>query len=517
MPLSISWELTKEKTMTIKKPDLERKTDFPPESKIGEKLLQENIITAQQLEEALDKQKSSGGRVGDNLISMGYITAQQLKDFMYQAPPAPKNIEETGLEPSFLTDLTLKHIALLGEFKLADIAENLKLPTSIADSLLEGLKREKMIEVKGAADYNRFSYRYTISGIGQNKAEKLLEVCHYVGPAPVSLGDYRKITISQSIKNAEIRHEDMVQAFSFLVINPQFLRRLGPALISGRAIFLYGPSGNGKTSIAETIGRVFPQAIYIPYTIYVGGELISIYDPVTHHPHNAVTEGETDKRWVSVKRPVVTVGGELTLKTLDLDFNPMSKFYNAPLQMKANNGIFIIDDFGRQLIEPKMLLNRWIVPLERHVDFMTLHTGVKFEIPLDQLIVFATNLEPRELLDEAFLRRIRYKMKIDYPSEVEFEAIFRKVCEARGVIFNQEVFRFLIDNYYRKLGIRPSANHPRDLIDHIIDQSRYYCQPPALTFEGIADAWENYFVEMTGTPKSDPQVDLIFWQNHKGN
>lgn len=201
--------------MTIKKPDLERKTDFPQESKIGEKLLQENIITAQQLEEALDKQKSSGGSVDDNLISMGYVTAQQLKNFMYQAPPAPKNIEETGLEPSFLTDLTLKHIALLGEFKLADIAENLKLSTSIADSLLEGLKREKMIEVKGAADYNRFSYRYAISGIGQNKAEKLLEVCHYVGPAPVSLGDYRKITISQSIKNADIRHEDMVQEFSF--------------------------------------------------------------------------------------------------------------------------------------------------------------------------------------------------------------------------------------------------------------------------------------------------------------
>jgi len=174
----------KEKTMTIEKPDLKKKTDFPPESRIDEKLLRENIISAQQLEEALDKQKSSGGRLGDNLISMGYITAQQLHNFMYQAPPAPKNIEETGLEPSFLADLTLKHIALLGEFKLADIAENLKLPISIVDSLLEGLKREKMIEVKGAADYNRFSYRYAISGIGQNKAEKLLEVCHYVGPAP---------------------------------------------------------------------------------------------------------------------------------------------------------------------------------------------------------------------------------------------------------------------------------------------------------------------------------------------
>ena len=203
-----------------------------------------------------------------------------------------------------------------------------------------------------------------------------------------------------------------------------------------------------------------------------------------------------DNRWVLVKRPVIFVGGELTLKTLDLEFNPISKFYIAPLQMRANNGLFIVDDFGRQQIEHKMLLNRWIVPLERRVDFMTLHTGMKFEIPFDQLVIFATNLEPRDLVDESFLRRIRYKIKIDYPSEEEFKEIFKKICEAKGVIYNQEVFEFLQDNYYKKLGIQPSANHPRDLLEHIIDQSRYYRHSPELTIEGIAEAWESYFVTL---------------------
>ena len=186
----------------------------------------------------------------------------------------------------------------------------------------------------------------------------------------------------------------------------------------------------------------------------------------------------------------------MTLKTLDLEFNPISKFYIAPLQMKANNGLFIIDDFGRQQIEPKALLNRWIVPLDRKVDFMTLHTGMKFEIPFDQLVVFSTNLEPKDLVDEAFLRRIRYKIKIEYPSDEEFESIFKKMCQAKEVVFDQKAFDYLKENYYKKLAVQPSANHPRDLIEHIIDQSRYYRQTPALTEEGIAAAWENYFVEL---------------------
>jgi energy-coupling factor transporter ATP-binding protein EcfA2 len=475
--------------------DILMKMDFAQKQHIGRQLVGESIITEQQLEDALWRQKSKGGRVCDNLIALGYLTEQQLDSFLYTSPPVPKTIEDTGLEQSFLADLIIKHILYLGEFKILDVSKKIKLPAAIVEPVLEMLQREKMIEVKSGSGLTRFHQRFSITGFGRNKASELLDMCRYVGPAPVSLNDYSQRVLSQTIKNVFVNQQNLTEALSHLVINPKLLRRLGPAINSGRAIFLYGPPGNGKTSIAKTIGSVIPDTIYIPYAVYVEGEIISVFDPINHIPLLPESEDNThDKRWLHVKRPIIISGGELTLKTLDLEYNPISKFYIAPLQMKANNGLFIIDDFGRQQIQPKMLLNRWIVPLERKVDFMTLHTGMKFEIPFDQLVVFATNIKPIDLVDEAFLRRIRYKIYIDYPSDEEFEAIFKQICQAKHVLFDQKVFEFLKDNYYHKLGIQPSANHPRDLIDHIIDQSKYYQHSAELTIEGITDAWENYFV-----------------------
>lgn len=474
------------------------KVRVAPGQQLGNKLLEQGFITEKQLEEALERQKTEGGRVGDNLIDLGYLTEEQLQSILHTSPPVPATIEDTGLDQSFIADLILKHILHMGEFRLADVAKKLKLPVSLVDPVVEMLQREKMVEVRGGAGLSRFTFKYAISGPGQNKAAELFDMCRYIGPAPVPLDDYRKRVMAQTIKNVAVHQESLADAFSHLVINPNLLKRLGPALTSGRAVFLYGPPGNGKTSIAETIGNIIPETIFIPYTLYVGGEIISVYDPLNHIPVTAEAEGEStfDERWLHIKRPVILVGGELTLKTLDLEFNPISKFYIAPLQMKANNGLFIIDDFGRQQIEPKALLNRWIVPLDRKVDFMTLHTGMKFEIPFDQLVVFSTNLEPKDLVDEAFLRRIRYKIKIEYPSDEEFEAIFKKICQAKEVVFDQKAFDYLKENYYKRLGVQPSANHPRDLVEHIIDRSRYYRQSPALTEEGIAAAWENYFVEL---------------------
>ena len=466
------------------------------EQRIGKKLIEEEIITKEQLEQALLRQNSDGGRVGDNLIALGYLTEDQLSAFFQAKPPTPKSIQDTGLDPSFLADLALKHILFLREFKLADLCERMKLPMSIVDSVVEILQREKFVEVKGASEFARFSYRFGISGPGENRGAELLEMCSYAGPAPVTLEDYRKRTRSQTIGNAVVHQAALAKAFSHLVIDPQLLRRLGPAMTSGRAIFLYGPPGNGKTSIAEAIGNVLPETIYIPHTIYVGGQLISVYDPFTHFPADQETADACDERWLLIKRPVIIVGGELTLKTLDLEFNTVSKFYVAPLQIKANNGLFIIDDFGRQQIDPKALLNRWIIPLERRIDFMTIHTGMKFEIPFDQLVIFATNLEPRDLVDEAFLRRIRYKIKVDFPSEPQFETIFRQICGTKNIAFKEEVFQFLKDEYYGKLGVQPCANHPRDLLEHIVDQSRYFRHAPEMSIEGIGDAWENYFVEL---------------------
>jgi SpoVK/Ycf46/Vps4 family AAA+-type ATPase len=235
----------------------------------------------------------------------------------------------------------------------------------------------------------------------------------------------------------------------------------------------------------------------MPNSLIVGGQIICIFDPVSHIPVENGREEETvDQRWLLVRRPAIMTGGELTLKTLDLDFNPIAKYYEASLQMKANNGLFIVDDFGRQQEEPQNLLNRWIVRLERRTDFMTLHTGMKFNIPFDQLVIFSTNIEPRSLVDEAFLRRIRYKIKIDHPSEREYESIFKIVCEANGVMFRKDILEYLMKNYYKRLDVKLNACHPRDLVDHIIDDAHYYNQTAQLTKEGVDNAWENYFVDM---------------------
>ena len=463
---------------------------------IGSTLLTAKLITETQLNEGLERQKTKGGRLGENLVELGLINLEDFNHFLKKYPDAPNNVKETGLELSFIADLVLKHILSMREFAMADVSESVKLPIKVIDAVVEHMQKEKLVEVKGAAQYLRSSYRFTISGPGQKRAVELLDICRYTGPAPVPLDAYRKMVLSQTIKSVDVNQDKLRKAFSNLVVSESMLKRLGPAIMSGKSIFMYGLPGNGKSSIAEAIANALDDTIYIPHAIMVGGEIISLFDPVSHIPAmNEIEEERIDKRWILIKRPVVMTGGELTLKTLDLEFNSISKFYLASQQLKANNGLFIIDDFGRQQIEPKSLLNRWIVPLERRVDFLTLHTGMKFEIPFDELVIFCTNIEPKQLVDDAFLRRIRYKINIGPPTDEEFETIFIMVCEKKGIPFNKEVFEFLKDNFYRKLGLKPNACEPRDLLDYLIDSSRYHGYPPQLTKEGISNAWENYFVE----------------------
>lgn len=466
------------------------------EELIGQKLLREKVITEEQLHKAIERQKLRGGRFGHNLVAMGFITHEELGAFLKKSPAVPKTVEETGLEMPFIADLVLKHILFMGEFTLTDVADRVKLPIPIIDAAIELLRREKFVEVKGATDYARVTYKFIATGQGRNRATELLDICRYVGPAPVPLDEYKKMVECQTVRNIIATEENVKKAFSHLTLSEGLLRLLGPAISAGKAIFLYGPAGNGKTTIAEAIGRLLPGKVYLPHAIIVMGQIISVYDPVNHISAEPDEDTAVDERWLLIRRPVVMTGGELTIKMLDLDFSPISKFYEAPLQIKANNGLFIVDDFGRQRVDPQTFLNRWIVPLERRTDFMTLYTGMKFDIPFDQLVIFSTNIEPRKLVDEAFLRRIRYKIKIDRPTDEEFEVIFRKVCEYNGIEFMQEVFDYLKGEYYRRLDVKMNACHPRDIVDHIIDDGHYYNHSPRLTKEGIDMAWKNYFVDM---------------------
>ena len=464
---------------------------------LGEKLLKEGIITRTQLDEALERQSRHGGRLGRNLVALGYVDEMDIKRYFEKHPPVPKSIEDTGLDLSFITDLVTKQIVFMGEFKLADVVDRVKLPISLVNRVLEVLKREKMVEVKGATTYAMDTYTFKITDQGQRRSAELMDLCRYAGPAPVSLEDYQNMVELQTVKSLDINDGSLRKAFSHLVCSEDLLQRLGPAVTSGKAVFIYGPSGNGKTAIAAAIGGLPSDLVYVPYAIDIGGQIISVYDPVNHVP--VVPELQTDsvdQRWVLVRRPVVMVGGELTLKMLDLDFNTISKYYEASLQMKANNGIFIVDDFGRQMIEPRHILNRWIVPLDRQIDYMTLHTGMKFVIPFDMLVIFATNLDPKELLDDAFLRRIGYKIPIDRPNEKEYLEIFKAVCKSSGVPFDQEIYTYLIGHCYDKYGATRNACHPRDLIDQIKIKSRYYNLPALLTKESIEQACANYFVTM---------------------
>lgn len=264
-------------------------------------------------------------------------------------------------------------------------------------------------------------------------------------------------------------------------------------MISGQALFIYGPSGNGKTSIAEAIGRALSDHIYIPYAVAVAGQVISVYDPACHEAVEADHAGDVDARWVLIKRPVINAGGELTLKMLDIKYDPASRYYDASLQMKANNGVFILDDFGRQQVEPLRILNRWLVPLERQIDHMTLQTGTKLSIPFDVLVIISTDLEPKDLIHEAYLRRLHYKIKVDRPTEEEYLAIFKAACAAHGIEFDEEVYRYLNEQWYGAYGVARSACHPRDLIDLIITDSSFYSKPPQLTVESVSEACADYF------------------------
>ena len=403
----------------------------------------------------------------------------------------PQTLQESGIRRTLLQDLALKILYLEGELSLLDVTAKMRLSSAIVQEVFQHLRKEELCEVKGLVGN---IYQIASTSQGKARALELLSLNQYAGAAPVSLADYVARVRAQSVRNADVHPPDIERAFAHLVLDHQTLRQLGTAVVSGTSIVLYGPTGTGKTTIAEALPRVYRDAVWIPYAVEVDGQIITVYDSGAHERIDLADKPEHDRRWILCQRPRAVVGGELTIEMLELQFNPIAKFYAAPLQMKANNGVLIVDDFGRQRIPPEQLLNRWIVPLDRKIDYLTLMGGKKFEIPFDLFVVFATNLDPSTLADAAFLRRIQNKIEVGYVTREQFHQIFQGVCQRMGLAYDAAVVEYVTDLLTKELNEPLRPCYPRDIVQQVCWAARYAGLAPRLDNNTVAQACRNYFL-----------------------
>ena len=422
---------------------------------------------------------------------MGHLSILSRAEIESMGPPTPEELAETGVHDAFLCDLTLKHVAMLPEPTTISVADRLHLPRALTEELLYHLYREKLIEMRLQSAVG--ATRYAMLDHGWERVTRLHQQSGYLGPAPVSIDDYAHMMRLQAVPSRAATMDAVRAAFNDLVLPDSLLQTLGCVINSRSSLFLTGLPGTGKTAVSERMNSALAGTIWIPHAIEVDGQVIRIYDA---HSHKAVKQQDSliehDRRWIEIERPLIIVGGELTLDNTDLTWSESAKFYEAPFQMKSNGGTLVIDDFGRQRVSPQDLLNRWILPLERRVDFLTLHSGKKIEVPFEQLVVFSTNLDERDLVDEAFLRRMGYRARVEPPTPGAFVEIFKRTATNRGIVTTQQCLDHILHKYVAENRVMKGCE-PRDLLNKVNDICLFEGRPAQLTTELIDLAWGNYF------------------------
>jgi energy-coupling factor transporter ATP-binding protein EcfA2 len=472
---------------------------------IGELLVAKGLVTPADIEAALARQTKEGGRLGENLVAMGLVTADQIAGVVNTAPPIPADLAETGISERNLLYLMLKFMQIEACETILELAARMKLPRRLVQLLIEEAVRQRLIGATGATSDLALSTHYALTEPGRNLAREALEQSVYLGPVPVSLQSYRDQINKQRITNEMMYEETIRQGFTGLVVPETMIRRLLPAINAGRSVLLYGPPGNGKTTLSTRIAGLFKDPVYIPHALEVGGQIIKIYDVQIHQAratdeteHEAGTllglHRETfDQRWVPCSRPVVMAGGEMTMEMLELQWNNEARFYDAPLHVKALNGMFLIDDFGRQRFPPNDLLNRFIVPMENQIDFLKLNTGASFTLPFDVLLMFSTNLQPADLMDAAFLRRIQYKIKLFEPTRDEYHQIFAAIAKSRGIAFAEDVFDYVVEMLH-PYGL--AYYQPGFIFNHVLETCKSFKLAPQMTKELAGEALANLYVDI---------------------
>jgi hypothetical protein len=457
--------------------------------RLGDLLIRAKRVTEEDVEKALQRQATQGGRLGDNLVAIGAIEQKALEAFLHRIPAEPADVAATGIDDTDLMGLLLKLIYTGRLETIRQLVEAIKLPYHLVLDLVRMAVDRQLLHTLGTRNSDSMiDMAYAFTDEGRRWTIDAMQRLHYVGPAPVTLEEFNDQVNLQKLTNEIVTVEGIRKAIGDLEFEDRIIEQSGPALNSGRAMLLYGPPGNGKTSVAMRFASVFNDVIYVPYAVIVEGQIIRVHDPSIHLPlaptpvnddseMSFIRRESYDARWVPCRRPFVIVGGELTLDMLDLRYDATGNFYEAPLHVKALGGCFLIDDFGRQLVSPTNLLNRWIVPLESRVDYLKLHTGKSFSIPFEELIIFSTNLEPEDLMDPAFLRRLPYKIEVGSPTLELYKRIFQRECEKQGLTLPEDMFQTIVHRIRVDKGLDFAAYQPRFIVDQVVATCKFLGLP----------------------------------------